>query len=139
MIFHDIPLELGVAIQGSWGHHFPGSSHPRFLQLMSFREGFKELKRPTKFAEIRSNKRVSTSRCLPGLKYQQIPGTGRSKRPLCFPHLNLCLRSKKNGTLGLGKMQNQKVSWITALEPRDLKSLNHKLRACSDHPLKSKF
>ena len=78
MIFHDLPLELGVAIQGSWGHHFPGSSHPRFLQLMSFREGFKELKRPTKFAEIRSNKRVSTSRCLPGLKYQQIPGTGRS-------------------------------------------------------------
>ena len=57
----------------------------------------------------------------------------------CFPHLNLCLRSKKNGTLGLGKMQNQKVSWITALEHWDLKSLNHKLRACSDHPLKSKF
>ena len=49
------------------------------------------------------------------------------------------LTLQKNGTLGLGKMQNQKVSWITALEHWDLKSLNHKLRACSDHPLKSKF
>lgn len=62
----------------------PRTQDRRRRRRPSFRVGFRELKSPTKFAEMRSKSRVSTSRCFPGLKYQQMPGTSQDKAKPSF-------------------------------------------------------